>query len=143
MKNDLETVSGRRIKFTPERLEQIRNLVERGHSRQEIAEIIGATLGSLSVTCSRMGISLRKPRPNNGAGHRPPALPKPLAPRLATPSAKAVMAVTLEYRDFKHTFQLPVPFEQIGQLALDAQMHDRSLAEVIVAALPELLKQQE
>ena len=29
---------GRRIKFTPERLQQIRNLVERGKSREEIAE---------------------------------------------------------------------------------------------------------
>ena len=29
---------GRPIKFTPERLEQIRNLVERGKSREEIAE---------------------------------------------------------------------------------------------------------
>jgi hypothetical protein len=30
---------GRPIKFTPERLQQIRNLVERGKSREEIAEI--------------------------------------------------------------------------------------------------------
>ena len=51
---------GRRIKFTPERLQQIRNLVERGRSREEIAELIGATVGSLQVTCSRLGISLRR-----------------------------------------------------------------------------------
>ena len=50
---------GRQIKFTPERLQQIRNLVERGRSREEIAELIGATVGSLQVTCSRLGISLR------------------------------------------------------------------------------------
>ena len=50
---------GRQIKFTPERLQQIRNLVERGKSREEIAELIGATVGSLQVTCSRLGISLR------------------------------------------------------------------------------------
>ena len=66
---------GRRIKFTPERLQQIRNLVERGRSREEIAELIGATVGSLQVTCSRLGISLRRSeemgllrrgRPHNG-----------------------------------------------------------------------------
>ena len=51
---------GRRIKFTPERLQQIRNLVERGKSREEIAELIGVTVGSLQVTCSRLGISLRR-----------------------------------------------------------------------------------
>ena len=37
---------GRQTKFTPERIQQIRNLVERGKSREEIAELIGVTLGS-------------------------------------------------------------------------------------------------
>src|SRR5215813_12875072 len=45
---------GRQTKFTPERLQQIRNLVERGKSREEIAELIGVTVGSLQVTCSRL-----------------------------------------------------------------------------------------
>src|SRR5215470_71774 len=59
---------GRKIKFTPERLQQIRNLVERGKSREEIAELIGVTVGSLQVTCSRLGISLRRVVFNNGVG---------------------------------------------------------------------------
>src|SRR5499433_3176386 len=54
--------------FTPERLQQIRNLVERGKSREEIAELIGVTVGSLQVTCSRLGISLRRVVFNNGMG---------------------------------------------------------------------------
>jgi hypothetical protein len=59
---------GRQIKFTPERLQQIRNLVERGKSREEIAEMIGVTVGSLQVTCSRLGISLRRVVFSNGMG---------------------------------------------------------------------------
>jgi hypothetical protein len=59
-------VRGRPIKFTPERIQQIRNLVERGKSREEIAELIGVTVGSLEVTCSRLGISLRRVVFNNG-----------------------------------------------------------------------------
>src|SRR4051812_40843387 len=55
----------RSIKFTPERLQQIINLVERGKSREEIADIIGVTANSLQVTCSRLGISLRRPKINN------------------------------------------------------------------------------
>src|SRR5215468_9156534 len=55
------STSGRLIKFTPERLQQIRNLIERGKSRGEIAELIGVTVGTLQVTCSRLGISLRRP----------------------------------------------------------------------------------
>jgi hypothetical protein len=59
-------IRGRPIKFTPERIQQIKNLVERGKSREEIAELIGVTVGSLQVTCSRLGISLRRVVFNNG-----------------------------------------------------------------------------
>ena len=40
--------------------------MERGKRRKEIAELIGTTVGSLQVTCSRLGISLRRPDFNNG-----------------------------------------------------------------------------
>ena len=56
----------RQVKFTPERIQQIRNLLERGKTREEIAELIGVTVGSLEVTCSRLGICLRRPSVNNG-----------------------------------------------------------------------------
>jgi hypothetical protein len=60
------TTRGRPIKFTPERLQQIQNLVERGTSREEIAEILDVTVGSLQVTCSKLGISLKRPKFDNG-----------------------------------------------------------------------------
>jgi hypothetical protein len=59
---------GRPKKFTPEKIQQIRNLVERGRSRDEIAEMIGVTTGTLQVTCSKLGISLRRPTFDVGAG---------------------------------------------------------------------------
>jgi hypothetical protein len=59
---------GRQTKFTPERVQQIRNLVERGKSLEEIAELVGATVGSLQVTCSRLGVSLRRPIFDTGTG---------------------------------------------------------------------------
>ena len=62
---------GRPTKFTPERIQQVRNLVERGKSRNEIAEIMGVTTGSLQVTCSKLGISLRRPTFNTGVGLLP------------------------------------------------------------------------
>jgi hypothetical protein len=62
----LSLTGGKPTKFTPERLQQIINLVERGKSRDEIAEILGVTAGSLQVTCSKMGISLRRPKISNG-----------------------------------------------------------------------------
>ena len=60
------TTRGKPIKFTLERLQQVTNLVERGKSRDEIADILGVTVGSLQVTCSRLGISLRRPKIDNG-----------------------------------------------------------------------------
>jgi hypothetical protein len=62
------STGGRRTKFTPEKVQQIKNLVERGQSREEIAELIGMTVGSLQVTCSRLGISLRRPIFDTGTG---------------------------------------------------------------------------
>jgi hypothetical protein len=45
---------GRRTKFTLERVQQIKNLVSQGKSREEIAGLIGVTVGSLQVTCSKL-----------------------------------------------------------------------------------------
>ena len=60
-KSSSRPLTGRRpTRFTPEAVRQIRNFVESGKSREEIAEIIGASVGSLQVTCSRLGISLRR-----------------------------------------------------------------------------------
>src|SRR5262249_17612830 len=69
---------GRQKKFTAERIQQIKDLVEQGTSREKIAELIGVTVGSLQVTCSRLGISLRRPKSDIGAklprqGEPPPA----------------------------------------------------------------------
>src|SRR5262245_13690319 len=59
---------GKQTKFTPERIRQIKNLVQQGTSREKIAELIGCTVGSLQVTCSRLGVSLRRPKLDIGAG---------------------------------------------------------------------------
>jgi hypothetical protein len=59
---------GRQTKFTPETIRQITNLVERGKSRDEIAEIIGVTPATLQVTCSRLKVSLRRRTYDTGTG---------------------------------------------------------------------------
>src|SRR5262249_19869275 len=88
----LTATNGRRIKFTPERLQQIKNLVERGLSREQIAETIGVTLGSLQVTCSRLGISLRRPRPSNGLP------PQQSSDKPTMPDHRAKFALRMQYR---------------------------------------------
>jgi hypothetical protein len=58
---------GRRAtKFCPANVQKIKDWVAEGISREEIAERLDVTLGSLQVTCSRLGISLRRPHVLNG-----------------------------------------------------------------------------
>ena len=95
------TNRGRTTKFTPERVQQITNLVERGKRRDEIAEIIGVTVGTLQVTCSKLGVSLRPPAFNNGIGllrrrrprsrKAPPTL-QPSSPRESTKPANGIQS---------------------------------------------------
>jgi hypothetical protein len=52
----------RATRYTREVLTLIPNLVEQGKSREEIAEQLGTTMNSLQATCSKVGISLRRPK---------------------------------------------------------------------------------
>src|SRR3954451_5410049 len=86
---------GRPIKFTPGRIQQITNLVERGKSPEEIAELIEVTINSLQVTCSRLGISLRRPKLDNGIRLLPPGKPVPSNGR-TTPDLSCDVSVPLQ-----------------------------------------------
>jgi len=54
MTNASSAVRGRRVKFTPQAMEKIKEFVAEGISRDEIANRLGVTVGSLQVTCSRL-----------------------------------------------------------------------------------------
>ena len=49
-----------RKKFTPANVQKIKDFVAQGMGREDIARSLDVTLGSLQVTCSRLGISLRR-----------------------------------------------------------------------------------
>ena|SRR5947208_1643312 len=134
--SQLMAANGRSIKFTPERFGQIRNLVERGMSREQIAETIGVTVGSLQVTCSRHGISLKRPKLNNGIAHAPRS-------RNDTPAQdrRAQLALRLRYRGIDRIVELQLSEGVLGWLAIEA--HFRNLiisigdltAKLIIAGL--------
>jgi hypothetical protein len=103
---------GRQIKFTPERLQQIKNLVERGKSREEIAELVGVTVGSLQVTCSRLGISLRRSTFNNGTASL--RRDEPRVSRVSTQGSNGSDSALLELTKERLEQHLrPGPAEQI------------------------------
>jgi hypothetical protein len=132
--SQLMAANGRSIKFTPERFEQIRNLVERGMSREQIAETIRVTVGSLQVTCSRHAISLKRPKLNNGVAH---------APRSGndTPAQdrRAQLALRLRYRGIDRIVELPLSEGVLGRLAIEAHFRNLSIsdltAKLIIAGL--------
>ena len=53
-------VGRRATKFCPANVQKIKDWVAEGISREEIAKSLDVTVGSLQVTCSRLGISLRR-----------------------------------------------------------------------------------
>jgi hypothetical protein len=150
------TTRGKPTKFTPERLQQIINLVERGKSRDEIADILGVTSGSLQVTCSRLGISLRRPKINDGVrsdhdggevplqpteeqsqgnsqseSAEPALIAKPQQERANTTECSASVAIRFQYRGMERTDELPLTVDVIGQLALVAALRRVSIGELI------------
>jgi hypothetical protein len=150
-------VRGRRIKFTPQVIEKIKKLVGEGISRDEIATRVGVTVGSLQVTCSRLGISLRRIILPNGLGchtaHvRGRTIPSPFsvgithvrdqrevsqpAPRAAT-SAK--FAIMMRYRGKEQTTDVPLPSPAIEVLALETMLRDLNIVgfigQILVAAI--------
>src|SRR2546430_11399393 len=50
------------VQFTPEVMEEIKDLVAQGISRDEIASRLGVSVGYLQVTCLRLGSKELRPR---------------------------------------------------------------------------------
>ena len=105
---------GRPIKFTPERIQQIGNLVERGKSREEIAELIEVTVGSLQVTCSKLGISLRRPRLDNGIRFLTRGKPVPRNGRTTSDPSCDVSVPLQPIGEGSRQDSQPVPPERTG-----------------------------
>ena len=159
---------GRPTKFTPERIEQIGDLVAAGRSRDEIAGLLGVTVGSLQVTCSKLGISLRRrPKLNpelNLPGHEVPYTGGPIssptkvnsvrftfeqvdellqgtqqsetaAPRPDDIKGQQVdgvnLALTMHLRGLERTVPLRLSNEVIAALALEAQLREMSLGQLV------------
>jgi len=155
MTNASSSIRGRRIKFTPQAIEKIKAFVAEGISRDEIANRLGVTVGSLQVTCSRLGISLRRIILSNGSHHTPDVrgrtIPTPCSGGIAhvqeqkvpEPAARAApvaeFAITMRHNGKETAADIPLPSGAIGLLALEAMSRDLDIAglirQVLVAAI--------
>ena len=157
MTNNPSASGGRRVKFTPQAIEKIKEFVAAGISRDEIANLLGVTVGSLQVTCSRLGISLRRIILPNGSGRhtadvRGSTIPTPCSVGIAhvreqrevsQPAARAApsgkFAITVRHRGKERTTDIPLSSAAIETLALEAMSRDLDIAgligQVLVAAI--------
>jgi len=156
-------VRGRPTKFTPERIQQIKNLVERGKSREEVAELIGVTLGSLQVTCSRLGVSLRtathcpgggsdsglsqltKEWPEQNSQSAPVEQAQTLTPhqervKRMNEVGSANFAIRMRYKGEERTTELPLTHDMIRQLAFEAALRNMRIGELIGELMVAMLK---
>jgi hypothetical protein len=148
MTNASPSARGRRVKFTPQVIEKIKEFVAQGISRDEIANRLGVTVGSLQVTCSRLGVSLRRIILSNGSRHtadvRGRTIPTPGAvgivhvqepKEVSQPAARAApmakFVVTMRYRGKEQTTDIPLPSAAIEGLALEAMLRDLAIAELV------------
>jgi len=114
-------------------------MVARGLSRKEIAQLLGVTVGSLQVTCSRLGVSLR--RSNRGYPSSEPL--KSQVPRAALEVGlvekdsllKVKIAITIQHGDLLRTLDVPLSHKAIGELALLASLRKVGLVELIAQIL--------
>ena len=137
-------------KFTPQAVEKIKELVAQGVSRDEIASLLDVTVGSLQVTCSRLGISLRRlgahrgsKRPTLDSGGRiiPPLrlVGQTRLPRVnMEPGGK--FTITFQLRGVEQVTDVPLSHDAIQRLALEGVSQDVGLLELMAQVLVDAVK---
>jgi len=143
MTNASSTVRGRRVKFTAQVIKNIKDFLAEGISRDEIANRLGVTVGSLQVTCSRLGISLRRiTSPNGSRRHtadvRPGAVgiahvreQKGVSQPEACAAPVGKFEIVMRHQGKEQTTDIPLSLAAIEVLALEATWRDLAIAELL------------
>ena len=135
--------SGRTLKFTPQAIEKIKELVAQGVSREEIAKLLDVTVGSLQVTCSRLGISLRRlgihKAPTRTAldsnGRTVPPFRWLAGTQLQAvekgQQSSARFVITVRRKGVEGAVDLPLSQQAIERLGIEAAFRDMGLVELM------------
>ena len=125
-------VGRRATKFCPANVQKIKDWVAEGISREEIAVLLDVTLGSLQVTCSRLGISLRRRHVLNGnASH---------SPMIGHMRVDGQFQITLERDGVRRATALPLTAGDIAQLALAAAVRNVGMTQLLTEVLTTAIK---
>jgi hypothetical protein len=145
MLQEIPPPRGRRTtKFTPANIQKIKDWVAQGMRREDIAKSLDVTVGTLQVTCSRLGISLRRrdnaPRVrvesrafvSNGrvyAGHLQPV-----------PTSLGKFQLVLKSQGTEQTTDLAFTDGHVGQLGVEASAQGLGITDLMSRVLTQALK---
>jgi hypothetical protein len=119
-------------KFTPQAIEKIRESVAQGVSRDEIANLLDVPVGSLQVTCSKLGISLRRKQE-----HKSEEIPQVAAHD--APLAKYTL--TMSRQGEVLASDIPLTSREIeGRLAVAASFQDLRITQLVAQMLVAAIK---
>ena len=140
---------GRRAtKFAPGNLQKIRELVLQGVPRERIAETLGVSVGSLQVTCSRLGISLRNRNAPDETGHPRRVVPsrafvshpqRQAAQMRHTPSAGVKLELILRNGDRQSATEIPMTVYDLAKVGIEASVQGVGMLELISQAVTRAL----
>jgi hypothetical protein len=128
-------VQGRQpSKFTHENIARIKDWLAQGVGREEIASRLSVTVGSLQVTCSRLGISLRRKPLAKANGPMKPlgGIQRSLEhARQSDHASRAKFSVLIQTQNGQAAFDLPLGRDLIEQLTLEASVRGQTTADLI------------
>ena len=144
MLREITPHQGRPKKFTPANLQKIKDWVAEGISREEIAKSLDVTIGSLQVTCSRLGISLRTPKmfERRRRVESRPYLPNhpPMVGHIGPKPQYLRFQVVLEYDGLQRVTDIALTNFDIARLALEAEVQNLGTTQLLTRAVTTAIK---
>jgi hypothetical protein len=134
---------GQTKKIHARKYREIKGWVARGVGRDEIANRLAVTVGSLQVTCSRLRISLRKISLAEGSGAiQPLGVVRRSIEHIQQGDHPARLKLTLliQTQSRQAEFDLPLRRDLIEQLALEASVRGLTTADLIGKIVNQVIK---
>ena len=126
-------------KYTPANIQKIQDWVAEGISRDEIAKSLGVTVGSLQVTCSRMGIRLRNPKMRVQSRPYIPNHP-PMVGHIGPQYPRFQIQIVLEHDGKRCETDVPLMGLHIARLGLEAGVQNLTMTQLLAQAVTTAIK---
>ena len=137
-------VGRRATKFCPANVQKIKDWVAEGSSREEIAKSLDVTVGSLQVTCSRLGISLRMPKmfERRRRVESRPYLPNhpPMVGHIGPKPQYLRFQIILEHDGLQRVTDVPLAGLDIVRVALEAEAQNLGMTQLLTQAVTTAIK---